>query len=70
MAGLEVAAANQPRYQFLVYNASVHHWRVVAPLHRDGLRHHLLASTERVVQVRGALARRPTRAGRERGSRR
>ncbi|GFR51753.1 hypothetical protein Agub_g14204, partial [Astrephomene gubernaculifera] len=50
MAGLEVAAAN-PRYQFLVYNASVHHWRVAAPLHRDGLRTHLLPSTDKVVQA-------------------
>ncbi|GLC40394.1 Cilia- and flagella-associated protein 46, partial [Pleodorina starrii] len=50
MAGLEVAAANM-RYQFLVYNASVHHWRVAAPLHRDGLRSQLLPSTERVVQA-------------------
>ncbi len=50
MAGLAVAAAN-PRYQFMVYNASVHHWRVAAPLHRDGLRQHLLPSTEQMVQV-------------------
>ncbi|GLI64300.1 hypothetical protein VaNZ11_007525, partial [Volvox africanus] len=50
MAGLEVAAANI-RYQFLVYNASVHHWRVAAPLHRDGLRAHLLPSTDKMVQA-------------------
>lgn len=50
MSGLAVAAAN-PRYQFMVYNASVHHWRVAAPLHRDGLRQHLLPSTEQMVQV-------------------
>jgi hypothetical protein len=47
-------------YTFLVYNASVHHWRVAGPLQREGLRHHLRPSTERVVQVRlgmGGLGR-------------
>ncbi|MEW5301509.1 MAG: hypothetical protein WDW36_004367 [Sanguina aurantia] len=48
MRGMEVAVAN-PRYTFLVYNGSVHHWHVARPLMRESLRTVLLPSMERVV---------------------
>eukprot|EP00798_Chlamydomonas_sp_ICE-L_P031647 gene31647-6844_t len=48
MKGLEIAASN-PRYLFLVYNGSVHHWHVSRPLQCAEMRKHMLPSMEKVV---------------------
>ena len=39
------------RYGWLVYNGSVHYWRIARILHREGLRTHLLASQQTVVDA-------------------
>ena len=45
-------AANRPRYDFLVYNASVYFWNVSRPLMRAGVASYVVESMEKVV---GAL---------------
>ena len=40
---------NRPRYNFLVYNASVHYWNVVRPLLRPGVQQFLVESFSKVV---------------------
>ncbi len=42
-------ANNRPRYDFLVYNASVHYWNSVRPLLRPGVQRFLVESFSRVV---------------------
>lgn len=39
------------RYGLLVYNGSVHYWRISRILQRDGLRAHLLPSEQTVVDA-------------------
>ena len=39
------------RYTFLVYNGSVHYWHISRILQRDGLRAHLIASQQIVVEA-------------------
>ena len=39
------------RYGFLVYNGSVHYWRISQALQREGRRCHLLASTQTIVDA-------------------
>eukprot|EP00878_Enallax_costatus_P003385 GHUV01003594.1.p1 GENE.GHUV01003594.1~~GHUV01003594.1.p1 ORF type:complete len:309 (+),score=87.05 GHUV01003594.1:1597-2523(+) len=50
MQGVELAAAN-PRYSYLVYNGSVHHWHAARPLQCEQQRQHLLPSLERLCQA-------------------
>jgi len=40
---------NRPRYDFLVYNASVHYWNAVRPLLRPGVQRYLVESLSFVV---------------------
>jgi hypothetical protein len=49
---LDVAmdANNRPRYDFLVYNASVHYWNVIRPLLRAGVQRYLVESFSHVVK--------------------
>eukprot|EP00200_Dunaliella_tertiolecta_P013666 CAMPEP_0202394750 /NCGR_PEP_ID=MMETSP1127-20130417/93597_1 /ASSEMBLY_ACC=CAM_ASM_000462 /TAXON_ID=3047 /ORGANISM="Dunaliella tertiolecta, Strain CCMP1320" /LENGTH=1471 /DNA_ID=CAMNT_0048997397 /DNA_START=145 /DNA_END=4558 /DNA_ORIENTATION=- len=56
LAGLSLAEQNSKRYTFLLYNGSVHHWHVVQPLQRAGLRHHMLPS---MLAVMAALNKVP-----------
>ncbi|XP_004375045.1 cilia- and flagella-associated protein 46 [Trichechus manatus latirostris] len=44
-------AKGEPRYYFLVYNASVLYWRMVRPFLKPGYRHHLIASLCQIVNV-------------------
>ncbi|KAM9197443.1 cilia- and flagella-associated protein 46 [Dugong dugon] len=44
-------AKGEPRYYFLVYNASVLYWRMVRPFLKPGYRHHLIASLSQIVNV-------------------
>ena len=48
--GMNLASAS-PRHAFLVLNGSHAFWNVSWPLHRQGLRHHVLDATERVVSL-------------------
>ena len=41
---------NRPRYDFLVYNASVHYWNVIRPLLRQSVQRFLVGSFTYVVQ--------------------
>ena len=41
---------NRPRYDFLVYNASVHYWNVIRPLLRESVQRFLVGSFTYVVQ--------------------
>ncbi|CAG9462689.1 unnamed protein product [Pedinophyceae sp. YPF-701] len=55
MAGMRQAGTN-PRYKFLVYNGSVHFWHCSWPLHRAGLRHHVLAMTKECCALLQSVA--------------
>jgi hypothetical protein len=42
---------NQPRYDFLVYNASVHYWRVARPILRPGVMQFAVPSMTKMVEA-------------------
>ncbi|XP_065779668.1 cilia- and flagella-associated protein 46 isoform X5 [Muntiacus reevesi] len=44
-------AKGEPRYHFLVYNASVLYWQMVRPFLKPGYRHHLVPSLAQMVSV-------------------
>ncbi|XP_037661046.1 cilia- and flagella-associated protein 46 [Choloepus didactylus] len=44
-------AKGEPRYHFLVYNASVLYWQMVRPFLKPGYRHHLIPSLSQIVAV-------------------
>ncbi|XP_047559332.1 cilia- and flagella-associated protein 46 isoform X1 [Lutra lutra] len=44
-------AKGEPRYYFLVYNASVLYWQMVRPFLKPGYHHHLLSSLSQIVSV-------------------
>ncbi|CAN0555915.1 unnamed protein product [Rangifer tarandus platyrhynchus] len=44
-------AKGEPRYYFLVYNASLLYWRMARPFLRPGYRHHLVPSLAQMVSV-------------------
>ncbi|XP_045147306.1 cilia- and flagella-associated protein 46 [Echinops telfairi] len=44
-------AKGEPRYYFLVYNASVLYWQMVRPFLKPGFRQHLISSLSQMVQV-------------------
>uniref|UniRef100_A0A2I3S9N7 Cilia and flagella associated protein 46 n=1 Tax=Pan troglodytes TaxID=9598 RepID=A0A2I3S9N7_PANTR len=44
-------AKGEPRYYFLVYNASVLYWQMVRPFLKPGYRHHLIPSLSQIVNV-------------------
>uniref|UniRef100_A0A0D9QWE0 Cilia and flagella associated protein 46 n=1 Tax=Chlorocebus sabaeus TaxID=60711 RepID=A0A0D9QWE0_CHLSB len=44
-------AKGEPRYYFLVYNASVLYWQMVRPFLEPGYRHHLIPSLSQIVNV-------------------
>ncbi|XP_058400316.1 cilia- and flagella-associated protein 46 [Diceros bicornis minor] len=44
-------AKGEPRYYFLLYNASVLYWQTVRPLLKPGYRHHLISSLSQIVNV-------------------
>ncbi|XP_053062995.1 cilia- and flagella-associated protein 46 isoform X3 [Acinonyx jubatus] len=44
-------AKGEPRYHFLVYNASVLYWQMVRPFLKPGYRHHLISSLSQIVNV-------------------
>lgn len=52
LEAVEVAATpdNRPRYDFLLYNASVHYWRIVRPILKAGTRTHATESMMRMVE--------------------
>mmetsp|Transcript_28006 Transcript_28006/g.68923 ORF Transcript_28006/g.68923 Transcript_28006/m.68923 type:complete len:2443 (+) Transcript_28006:56-7384(+) len=50
LEGLEVALGD-PRYLFLVYDASVHYWHISRPLQKPGTRQQLISSSTTVVQA-------------------
>ena len=51
MRALNLALESLPRYQFLVYNASVVYWRCSRPLQRKGYFHHILNSMPQVCDA-------------------
>jgi hypothetical protein len=55
LEALDIAAAQGARYDFLVYNASVHYWRVVRPLLRAGAARFVVPSLQRVSGALEAL---------------
>ncbi|XP_022424099.2 cilia- and flagella-associated protein 46 [Delphinapterus leucas] len=44
-------AKGEPRYYFLVYNASVLYWQMVRPFLKPGYHHHLIPSLSQIVSV-------------------
>nr|XP_058154071.1 cilia- and flagella-associated protein 46 isoform X2 [Dasypus novemcinctus] len=44
-------AKGEPRYHFLVFNASVLYWQMVRPFLKPGYRRHLIASLSQIVTV-------------------
>ncbi|XP_023492381.2 cilia- and flagella-associated protein 46 isoform X4 [Equus caballus] len=44
-------AKGEPRYYFLVYNASVLYWQMVRPFLKPGYHHHLIPSLSQIVTV-------------------
>uniref|UniRef100_A0A9L0ID61 Cilia and flagella associated protein 46 n=1 Tax=Equus asinus TaxID=9793 RepID=A0A9L0ID61_EQUAS len=44
-------AKGEPRYYFLVYNASVLYWQMVRPFLKPGYHHHLIPSFSQIVTV-------------------
>lgn len=44
-------AKGEPRYHFLVYNASVLYWQMVRPFLKPGYHHHLIPSLSQIVSV-------------------
>ncbi|EAW61310.1 chromosome 10 open reading frame 93 [Homo sapiens] len=44
-------AKGEPRYYFLVYNASVLYWQMVRPFLKPGYRHHLIPSLSQIINV-------------------
>nr|XP_058910979.1 cilia- and flagella-associated protein 46 [Kogia breviceps] len=44
-------AKGEPRYYFLVYNASVLYWQMVRPFLKPGYHHHLVPSLSQIVNV-------------------
>uniref|UniRef100_A0A8C0L647 Cilia and flagella associated protein 46 n=1 Tax=Canis lupus dingo TaxID=286419 RepID=A0A8C0L647_CANLU len=44
-------AKGEPRYYFLVYNASVLYWHMVRPFLKPGFHHHLISSLSQIVAV-------------------
>ncbi|XP_045295286.1 cilia- and flagella-associated protein 46 isoform X5 [Leopardus geoffroyi] len=44
-------AKGEPRYHFLVYNASVLYWQMVRPFLKPGYHHHLISSLSQIVNV-------------------
>ncbi|XP_012516129.1 PREDICTED: cilia- and flagella-associated protein 46 [Propithecus coquereli] len=44
-------AKGEPRYYFLVYNASVLYWQMARPFLKPGHRHHLIPSLSQIVNV-------------------
>nr|XP_025129616.1 cilia- and flagella-associated protein 46 isoform X5 [Bubalus bubalis] len=44
-------AKGEPRYYFLVYNASVLYWQMVRPFLKPGFRHHLVPSLAQMVSA-------------------
>nr|XP_031529914.1 cilia- and flagella-associated protein 46 [Vicugna pacos] len=44
-------AKGEPRYYFLVYNASVLYWQMVRPFLKPGYHHHLIPSLSQIVNV-------------------
>ncbi|KAB0401506.1 hypothetical protein E2I00_002195 [Balaenoptera physalus] len=44
-------AKGEPRYYFLVYNASVLYWRMARPFLKPGYHHHLIPSLLQIVSV-------------------
>lgn len=55
LAALEIAQTHSPRYDFLVYNASVHYWSVVRPLLRKGASRYLVPSMLKISESLEAL---------------
>ena len=53
--GLNIAVKNS-RHAFLVYNGSVHHWRIARELQRGGTRHLIVDSQKIVVDMLSGLA--------------
>ena len=54
MSGLDIAKSD-PKYNFLVYNASVHYWHVAKQMHRSGARKSLVASVSAVTAALEAV---------------
>jgi hypothetical protein len=50
LAALEIAEAHSPRYDFLVYNSSVHYWTVIRPLIRPGASRFLVPSLRKISE--------------------
>ena len=50
LEGLEVALSD-PRYLFLVYDASVHYWNISRPLQKPGTRRYLVESSSTIIQA-------------------
>jgi tetratricopeptide (TPR) repeat protein len=48
--GLEVALGD-PRYLFLVYDASVHYWKISRPLQKPGTRKHLIETSSAITKA-------------------
>jgi tetratricopeptide (TPR) repeat protein len=46
-----VVALGDPRYLFLVYDASVHYWNISRPLQKPGTRLHLIESSSTIIQA-------------------
>ena len=42
---------NRPRYDFLVYNASVHYWRIARAILREGVMQFAIPSMSKIVQA-------------------
>jgi hypothetical protein len=55
LSALDIAQDHSPRYDFLVYNASVHYWTVVRPLLRPGASRFLVPSMTRISDSLEAL---------------
>jgi len=52
LQGLSICEENaDPAYNFLIYNASVHHWAVVRPLLREGSKREAIASFVRITDT-------------------
>jgi hypothetical protein len=51
LEAVEIAKANRPRYDFLIYNASVHYWTVARPLLRQGAYRYAIESMVKIVEA-------------------
>ena len=48
---ISLGAEKRPRYDFLVYNASVHFWRITRRMMRAQARHHFVEEMQKVVDA-------------------